>query len=175
MAAALGEVLSSEPIVVGGLAQDYYTAPIYHQTDLDLCAYLGAEDKEVLQGLEFIRDGRHWFHEGSQVAVEFPDDRIDGDETRTVVVQVGGGSARIIGLDDLYLDRVRQATATGSENNVPFQSALAIAAARYVDMDWKYIQRKLHAINRQEPMVGREMLRVNRGIRSKARRAISEP
>lgn len=173
MAAALREALSSEPVVVGGLAQDYYTAPIYHETDLDVCAYLGPDDKRVLEELGFVREGRHWFHEGSRVAVEFPGDRIDGDEQRTVLEPVGDGAARIIGLDDLYLDRVRQAAVTSSSNDVSFQGALAIAAARYLDLDWKYVQRRISEAIKAEPIIGREMLRINRSLRKKARRAVS--
>lgn len=175
VAASLREALSDEPIVVGGLAQDYYTAPIYHETDLDCCAFLRPEDRHALSELGFVREGRHWFHEPSRVAVEFPDDRIDGDEERTITEAVGTGAARIIGLEDLYLDRVRQATATSSKNDVSFKGALAVAAARYEDVDWNYVRRRIADVTASEPMIGREMSRINRSVRSKARRAFSDP
>src|SRR5207249_7906340 len=124
-------VLSSDPIVVGGLAEDYYTDDKYKPTDLDLCAFLTQEDRQHLRALAFEREGRHWYHEATHVAVEFPDERIDGDESRTETVDFGNGSARIIGLDDLYLDRLRQATMTESEGDVAFMGAVAIAASRF--------------------------------------------
>ncbi|MDQ4107410.1 MAG: hypothetical protein M3138_01215 [Actinomycetota bacterium] len=70
------------------------------------------DERGTLGGLGFRKRGRHWFHDASKVAVEFPDTRIDGDEGRTERIRVGGGTAAMIGIDDdLYLDRLRPAKA----------------------------------------------------------------
>lgn len=172
VAAALREVLSSDPIVVGGVAEDYYTGDRYKPTDLDLCAFLKPKDKERMRELGFEREGRHWYHEGIRIAVEFPDDRIDGDESRTELVDFGEGAARIIGLDDLYLDRLRQATMTDSVEDIAFVGATAVAASRFEDLDWKYIRRRIRDIRSTERGVGESMDRLNERVRRKARRAI---
>src|SRR5216684_4221289 len=80
VAAALREVLAHEPIVVGGTAEEFYTAAEYHETDLDLCGWVNDEDRKIMRELGFGKSGRHWVHRGSKVAVEFPELRIDGDE-----------------------------------------------------------------------------------------------
>ncbi len=174
VAAAVREVLSSDPIVVGGLAEDYYTDDRYNPTDLDLCAFITEEDEQRLETLGFERDGRHWYQEATRVAVEFPDDRIDGDESRTETVDFGEGAARIIGLDDLYLDRLRQATMTESEGNIAFIGAVAIAASRFEDLDWKYVRRRIRDIRVVEQGIGAGMASLNERVRRRARKAIDD-
>jgi len=172
VAAALHEVFTSDPIVVGGVAEDYWAADVYVETDLDICVPLTREDELSLKKLGFSKDGRHWFHKASSVAVEFPDSYIDGDEGRTVTVAVGGGSARIIGVEDLYLDRVRGATVNEwTDEDVSFRGAVAVASAHYLQMDWKYIVQRLAAILKAEPLVGRSMKRINSLARRRARSA----
>jgi hypothetical protein len=79
VAAALREVLEVEPVVVGGTAEEFHSGAPYHETDLDVCGELRGDEPALLRSLGFRRRGRHWFHDASKVAVEFPDTRIDGD------------------------------------------------------------------------------------------------
>ena len=167
VAAAIREVFPTEPIVVGGLAEDFYTGDDYKPTDLDMCARVGVEQRKALEALGLERDGRHWYHEDGHVAVEFPEELIDGDESRTLLVQVGSGAARIIGLDDLYLDRLRRATASESVTDIAFKGAVVIATVRFEDLDWKYIRDRILA----EPL-GPNMRTLNRKVRVAAGKAI---
>jgi hypothetical protein len=169
VAAALRQVLHADPIVVGGTAEEYWTAAEYHETDLDLCVALTREDRKVLLALDFRPDGRHWTHPRISVAVEFPDSRIDGDEDRTIEEPVGEGAARIIGLDDLYLDRLRQATVEERREGVEFHSALAVIAARYEDIDWPYVRGRIREIAGREDSVGDSMKRIDSKIRRRVR------
>src|SRR2546425_594437 len=142
------------PPEVGGTAEEYWTAAEYHETDLDICLYLTPKDRAALEALGFRREGRHWKHARINVAIEFPDSRIDGDEGRAVEEPVGGGAARIIGLDDLYLDRLRQATVDERREGIEFHSALAVVAARYEEIDLRYVRRRLEEIQDREGPVG---------------------
>lgn len=175
LAAALKEALTGDPVVVGGTAEEFWTQAEYHETDLDLCVPISREDEAALRQLGLERTGRHWSRPGLQAVVEFPDDRIDGDESRTVEHKVGPGAARIIGLDDLYLDRLRQATTDQRRERVEFQSALAVVAARYEDLDWSYVRRRLTEIEDGEGAIGDSMKRIDSKIRRRVRRALSEP
>jgi transcriptional regulator with XRE-family HTH domain len=78
-------------------------------------------------------------------------------------------------LDDLYLDRLRQATGDERNEGVEFQSALAVVAARYEQIDWSYIQRRLGEIRRKEGPLADIMKRIDSRIRGRVRRALSEP
>lgn len=174
VAAALGESLPHDVIVVGGTAEEYWTSDSYHETDLDVCAPILPNDRKMLERLNFEKEGRHWYHAGARVAVEFPDSAIDGDPDRSVLEPVPGGStARIIGVDDLYLDRLRQATIDEGAEDVHFHSTLAIAAACLDIIDWRYIRARLQAIEQEERLVGSAMKRINTLIRRRARRASS--
>lgn len=174
VAAALSESLHEPPVVVGGTAQEFWTEDEYRPTDLDLCAPLNAHDEERLGALGFRGDGRHWVTDAiPTVAIEFPDSVIDGDPARVQVVDLGAGRALVIGLDDLYLDRLRQATANPSEGSTEFHSALAVAVARYEDLDRGYLAGRLRAIVRDEPQAGAEMIRLDRLLQRRARRSLS--
>jgi hypothetical protein len=177
VAAALRLVLERDPIVVGGTAEEYWTAAPYHETDLDLCAPIFPQDEVRLAKLGFEREGRHWIwgREGRWVAVEFPDAQIDGDEQRTREVRAGTGVARVIGLDDLYLDRLRQATIDEHSEGVEYHSALAVVAARFDDLDWTYVGARIAEITLQEQRVGQSMRRMDRRLRRRVRRALSQP
>jgi hypothetical protein len=175
VAAALREVLRHDPIVVGGTAEEFWTEAEYHETDLDLCAPITPQDREVLHKLRFRRVGRHWERSGLAAVFEFPDSRIDGDEGRTVEYDLGPGRARIIGLDDLYLDRLRQATMNEAREGVEFHSALAVVASRYEDIDWPYVRAGINRIREREGLVGDMMKRIDSRIRRRARRVIAEP
>ncbi len=175
LAAALREVLSHEPIIVGGTAEEYWTEAEYHETDLDLCAPLTRRDVATLHGLGFERTGRHWERSGLAAVVEFPDDKIDGDETRTREVRVGPGRCRVIGLDDLYLDRLRQATIDEKREGVEFNSALAVVAARYEDIDWGYVRLRINEIRGMEGTLADTMKRIDSRIRRRVRRTLAEP
>jgi hypothetical protein len=175
LAAALSEVLTPAPVVVGGTAEEFWGGHPYHETDLDLVGYLNSEGRAALLALGFQRHGREWTRPGTAFVVEFPDTRIDGDVNRIAVTRIGGRSVRIIGLDDLYVDRLKQATVNAPEEDIHLHSALAVAASRYVDINWAYVAKRIATTLRVEPHVGQAMRRVNRRIRSRARRSLSRP
>jgi hypothetical protein len=174
VAAALREALTHDPIVVGGTAEEYWTSAEYHQTDLDICVPLTESDRRTLGSLGFELEGRHWYHPRAQVAVEFPDSRIDGDEQRTVEASIGSGTARLIGVDDLYLDRLKQATMNEDREGVEFHSALAVAAANLEAIDWTYVSERIRRVLETDRALGEPMRRLDSRIRRRARRRLSE-
>jgi hypothetical protein len=174
VAAALRELFPKEPIVVGGTAEEYWTADEYHETDLDLCVSVGDEEERLLTKFGFRIHGRHWMRDDIAVAVEFPDSRIDGDDARTMLASFGEGAARIIGVDDLYLDRLRQATMREDREGIEFHSALAVAVSCFEQIDWSYVRSKLSTVRGFEPAVGESMRRIDSRIRRRVRRMSEE-
>ncbi len=168
LAAALTALLSKELIVVGGTAEEYWAGGEYHPTDLDLCPRPSQSDLEALESVGLRKIGRHWTRADLPVAVEFPG---SGDDIEmTVTVRIGGVSIRMISCEDLYLDRVRQATVTWPREDVSFDSAFEIALTIYATMDWDYVRVRLRATASTERAVGTLMVSVNRRVRSRARR-----
>ena len=159
--------------MVGGTAEEFQSGAPYHGTDLDLVGVVTSVERGALRSLGFRKRGRHWFHDASHVAVEFPDDRIDGDVDRIERVDLGPGTAAIIGVDDLYIDRLRQATAPLSnvEGSIEFHSALAVAAGAFERLDRRYVLRRIRQIEEREGRIGERMRRLDRRIRHLAKRS----
>jgi hypothetical protein len=175
VAAALREALEHDPIVVGGTAEEYHAAAGYHETDLDLCAVVTGDDRRRLGELGFRRRGRHWFHDASKVAVEFPDTEIDGDVSRVDHVRVAEGVAIVIGVDDLYVDRLLQATApTRPEGSIEFASALAVAAGASDRIDRRYVLARIRTIGREDPGLAATMRRLDSRIMRRVRTVLAE-
>jgi hypothetical protein len=139
---------------------------------LDVCGWLRDGEPEILRKLGFRKRGRHWFHDASKVAVEFPESRIDGDEDRIERIRVGGGTAAVIGVDDLYIDRLRQATAAFDDNSVEFHSALAVAAGALDRIDRRYVLGRIREIERTVPALGRRMRTLDSRIRRRVTKAL---
>jgi hypothetical protein len=169
LAAALTKLLSKGPIVVGGTAEEHWAGNEYHATDLDLCPRLSPIDVKSLTAIGMRQSGRHWVRPDLPVAVEFPG---SGDDIeRTVVVKVHGVAVRMISCEDLYLDRLRQATVSWPREDISFDSAMAIALTNYLTLDWDYVRYRLRAAVSTERKVGLLMAAVNRRVRARARRA----
>jgi hypothetical protein len=176
VAAALREILMVEPVIVGGTAEEYQSGSPYHETDLDLCGVVTSDERAALRALGFRKRGRHWFHDVSSVAVEFPDTRIDGDESRIDRIRIERGIAAVIGVDDLYVDRLRQATAplANVEGSIEFHSALAVAAGGSDRIDRRYVLRRIREIESSEGRIGRRMRALDILIRRRVRRALAD-
>ncbi|HKC20567.1 MAG TPA: hypothetical protein VKE27_13165, partial [Candidatus Dormibacteraeota bacterium] len=111
-----------------------------------------------------------WVREDLPVALEFPGS--GEDIRRTIDLDIEGLKVRLISCEDLYLDRMRQATVAWPREDVSFDSALAIALANYREMDWPYISLAIRAAAKSSPRVGESMKAVSRRIRARARRAV---
>jgi len=173
VAAALRELLEVEPIVVGGTAEEFWTRDEYHPTDLDVVLPFGRDEERRLRDAGFRREGRHWTTDRIPIAIEIPDSALDGDPARTHLESVGVGAARIIGVDDLYLDRLRQATMNERAEGVEYHSALAVMSARYEDLDRRYIRARLADIAHRQPRLAETMRRIHRRIGTRVRRLLT--
>lgn len=174
IAAAFREILADEPIVVGGTAEDFWTADSYHETDIDLVTSApSASEREALAELGFSRDGRHWVHQVSRVPVEIPESRLKGDLSRVHREAREPGIVAIISAEDLYLDRVRRSTMDPNDESVQtFISAMAIAAANFLEMDWGYVDSAIDAEDEAPPDV---MRRINTRVRRRVRQRLADP
>ena len=168
LAAALTTLLETKPVIVGGTAEAFWAGGAYHPTDLDLCPRPGPRDLQALQALGLRRVGRHWTSDDLPVAVEFAGTGEDIERTTAVVVE--GISVAMIGCEDLYLDRIRQAEVGWPREDISFDSALEIALTNYQDMDWDYVARRIAGASQPARRVGDAMRQVNRRVRARARR-----
>ena len=150
LAAAITTVMERTPVVVGGTAEEYWAGGEYHPTDLDLCPEPSNKDIRALRGLGLRKKGRHWLRDDLPVAVEFPG---SGDDIeRTVAVSVDGVGVSMIGCEDLYLDRVWQATVSWPREDTSFDAASEVAITNYTRMDWRYVRDRIQRSEKAEPV-----------------------
>jgi hypothetical protein len=172
VAAALSAVMSSPPIVVGGTAEEYWTGDAYHPTDLDLIPGPTKADREAFRKLGFKKEGTHWVREDIPIAIEFPHDE-SFEVRRTFDEKVSNVIVKIIGVDDLYLDRLGQSTSTMNVRDQHFSSLLAVALTNWDKLDWPYIGRRVAEITKVKADLGDSMKTMHRKCRRDARNALA--
>jgi len=166
-------VFQGVPVVVGGAAEEHWLSEESRPTDLDLCPPPSAQDRRELALLGFTREGRHWVHENVVHGVEFPG--LGDDIHRTVDVEVAGARVRVLGLEDLYLDRLRQATASETaRSSQRLDSLVAISALWGDTLDAAYIAGQVKAVVAAEPWVGQAMELMQRRVLREARHRLAE-
>lgn len=172
MAAALSAVMSPPPIVVGGTAEEYWTGDAYHPTDLDLIPRPSRADQEAFRKLGFKKEGRHWVRDDIPIATEFPHDE-SFEVRRTFDHKISDVIVKIIGVDDLYLDRLGQTTATMNVRDQHFASLLAVALTNWGTLDWRYIAARISETTKATPALGESMRTMHRKGRRAARNALA--
>ena len=172
VAAALTTVMSTAPIVVGGTAEEYWTGDEYAPTDLDLIPGPSDADERVIRGLGFKREGRHWVRHDIPIVTEFPYDE-SLEVRRTSEITVGGAVIKVIGVDDLYLDRLGQSTMAMNIRDQHFASLMAIALTNWDNLDWVYIGERIAEILKANPRLGAAMRTMHRRCRRRARNALA--
>jgi hypothetical protein len=129
------------PIVIGGCALSYYSREVYFTADIDL-AYADREalDK-VLRDIGFRKEGRYWISEDLKLAVEVPASVLIGKDSPREIVELGEGlQCRIIGIEDLIIDRLNACKYWKSEVNCEMVELLI---RRYLkEIDWDYLERQ---------------------------------
>jgi hypothetical protein len=173
VAAAFSTVMSPSPIVVGGTAEEYWTRDEYHPTDLDLIPGPSRADQDALRKLGFKKEGRHWVRADVPIATEFPHDP-SFEVRRTFDEKVSGVTVKLIGVDDLYLDRLGQSTSTEKVRDRHFASLLAVALTNWDRLDWRYIEIRISEIADAKPALGGSMRLMHRRCRRTARNALAK-
>jgi len=172
VAAAISTVMSPPPIVVGGTAEEYWTGDEYHPTDLDLIPGPSTSDQDAFRKVGFEKEGRHWVRKDLPIATEFPHDA-SIEVRRTFDLKVGEVVVKVIGIDDLYLDRLGQSTSTMNVRDQHFSSLLAVALTNWDKLDWRYIDARIAETARAKPALGDSMRTMHRRCRRAARNALA--
>lgn len=172
VAAAFSSVMETPPIVVGGTAQEHWAGGPYRPTDLDLIPSPSRTDMAAFRQLGFTKRGRHWIWGDMGVGVEFPHDE-SFEVRRTFDKKIKGAIVKLIGVDDLYLDRLSQSTATMNVRDESFTSVVAIALSNWSVLDWGYIDARIREIGLTNRPVGEAMKAMQRRCRREVRNALA--
>lgn len=171
-AAAFSEAALENAILVGGTAVELHTGS-YRPTDIDLVGDPRPGSDATLVGLGFARNGRHWlftFNDGETLAIEVPGDRLD-DYAREAPrpIDPALGRLAVIGLNDLMMDRLLQAT--GGER-VTTEEAVRLAVAAYERIDWEGLSARSSAAAHDGTLAGAALPAVLASVRKAARRQL---
>jgi len=128
------------PIVIGGCALSYYSREVYFTADIDL-AYADREAlDDVLKNIGFVKQGRYWINEDLNIAIEVPASILIGEDSPLEIVEFGNGlQCRIIGIEDLIIDRLNACKYWKSEIDCEMVEMLII---KYKEIDWTYLEKK---------------------------------
>lgn len=127
------------PVVVGGHAVEFYTAGGYTTVDIDLA---GASEPvaQVLAAWGFAREGRHWYDVNLGLVVEVPGSPLAPSELEHVVtLRIGGDRVKIIGIEDLIVDRLAACKHWGHRDSCEWAARLLAVAD---DVDEEYLARR---------------------------------
>lgn len=108
IAAAIQEEMkkfANEVTVVGGSAVEFYSAASYMTKDLDFIAKDTHNINLVMSNLGFKNDNGIWYHDDTSVIIEFPKGPLIGDENKATNVETPYGEVKLIGIEDIIIDR----------------------------------------------------------------------
>ena len=131
------------PIVIGGLALSYYTREVYFTADIDL-AYSDREAlDETLKEIDFDKKGRYWVNEDLKMAIEVPVGVLIEEDAPMEVVELGPElQCKIIGIEDLIIDRLNACKHWKSEIDCEMAELLIMRYGK--ELDWDYLEKKAH-------------------------------
>ncbi len=96
-------------ILVGGQAVETYTAGQFPSGDIDITTTDHSATEKVLTSLGFKREGMIWFNKQLGIAFQIVGHSPSGSFEKSRVVKIGPYRARIVGVEDLILDRLQAA------------------------------------------------------------------
>lgn len=131
-----------KPIVVGGLSVEIYTQRDYSTRDIDFVSDGFTIIEEVLHSLDFIKEGRHFYRVENEVAVEIPDNHLEGDINKVIKVNIDKELyLYLISLEDIIIDRLRATVQWRSEEDGIW--GFRLLANNFSDVDVSYIEKRL--------------------------------
>jgi hypothetical protein len=130
------------PIVVGGLAVEFYTGGAYMTGDIDLLYPHRKALGELLESWGFARQGRLWSLPEAGLWVEVPGEALgpDEDPSRVIRVRSRGLTAEMIGLEDLIVDRLNAYVHWKSDADGLWAESMMAENADVID--WAYLRRR---------------------------------
>src|SRR5690625_3569322 len=107
-----------KPIIVGGLSVEIYTRNNYMTHDIDLITDGRHQfDKLLIKELGSRKEGRSWYHEGLELAIEIPDNYLEGDYKKIIRMQLNSGRyVFVIGIEDIIIHRLESALVSQPKN-----------------------------------------------------------
>lgn len=150
----LGKLLADEgiapPFIVGGLAVEIYTAGDYMTSDIDLKGPREPLDRLLRERFGFVKAGGSYANAALGLYVDWLGEAPEApheDASRAQTVNLGGGlSLRVIGVEDIVIDRLTAAKHWRDQDSRLWAGEIieTVLAAGYV-LDVEYLKRRAAA------------------------------
>lgn len=135
------EKYNIKPVIVGGFSVEIYTQQEYATRDIDFVSDGYDIIAKVLLSLGFIKEGRHFYHEEIEVAIEVPDNYLAGDYDKILKVVIDNEQyVYLISVEDIILDRLRGGVHFKSEDDLLW--SFKLLSSNYTTVDIEYLKEK---------------------------------
>ncbi|MFQ6070006.1 MAG: DUF6036 family nucleotidyltransferase [Candidatus Aminicenantales bacterium] len=129
------------PIIIGGLALSYYTREVYFTADIDLAYSDRKALDKVLREIDFEKKGRYWVNEDLKIAIEAPVGVLAEEDSPLEIVELAPElQCRIIGIEDLIIDRLNACKHWKSE--IDCEMTELLITRYHKELDWDYLEKK---------------------------------
>jgi hypothetical protein len=142
------EKLHLKPILIGGSALEFYTLGGYMTGDIDIALPTSKKVDAVFASLGFLKNGRYWNHPIYDILMEAPVAALAGELAPLLRVQVQGLTCYLIGVEDLFLDRLNGFVHWKWEDDRRW--AKRLLELHLDTIDWKYLHEKSKEYKTQE-------------------------
>ncbi len=118
-----------------------YLREIYSSLDVDIVYPFEDDLREVFDLFGFKKEGRYFIQDELRIVIEIPSSTLSGDENRVETVEFENGLyCKIIGIEDLLIDRVNACKYGNSKIDCEMAQLLSL---KYGDqIDWNYMIKK---------------------------------
>jgi len=130
-----------KPIVVGGHAVEFYTMGYYSTSDIDIVSTGYEKIGNLLEKWGFKKEGRHWYNEKLEIAIEIPSSKLDEEAYNNITeVEIDNLKVFIIGIEDLIVDRLNAYKWWKSLSDREW--AKRLLKLKDIKIDFNYIEKK---------------------------------
>lgn len=127
-------------IVVGGHAVEFYTLGNYTTGDIDIVIADTEPLNRILKGWGFKKEGRHWYSEKYDLALESPAWQLDGNKEKIWQIETEGLEVYLIGIEDIIIDRLNAYVHWRSLSDGEWAETMLRLHQKKID--WKYLTKR---------------------------------
>lgn len=145
------EAKNIRPVIVGGLSVEIYTQSEYTTRDIDFVSEGYHIIEDVLFSLKFKKEGRHFYREDIEIAIEVPDNELAGSKEKVVKVEIDEDKyVYVISVEDIILDRLRATVHWKSEEDAVW--GYKLLAKNFDDVDHDYLLENTELVTERQEL-----------------------
>ncbi len=130
------EKVSQSVFLVGGQAVETYTGGQFLTGDIDITTTDAKATEKILTSLGFKQIGIIWLSKGLGVAIQIVGLLPKGSLERTLTIQAGPYSVKVIGVEDLIVDRLAHAKSWKSSGDLEKAKVLYANFKKQIDQNY---------------------------------------